>query len=222
MSGRFLGLWLSVAIFGVPAWAGELFPPGPPASTMHSLEDIYNLLQNGAGGGDAGGVLIFPHFIESNGTITSSTNSFDTVLYFIDARSYRSGSFKSAEESQEKADPITLYVYLYDNNGFPLQSATAQAVAAPAVYTLDGTNKKLTVRLNDLFVNAGGFASSISTGYVVVSITGGTWSDVALQGMIINARTGPFDLDITALEPTRAPEGVVKLAPSAEAAKEKE
>jgi hypothetical protein len=181
--------------------AGELNPPGAPAATMHSLEEIYDQvsqLNSAAGGGPA--QFFFPHIIEQNGRITTSQNVFDMQIFMVYTPSFAHLG-KDAPSPEVKFDPVTVSLYLYNQAGLPMQDGTGVDVANPATFTLSSAQPKVSVALDNLFIN--GFPSSVVTGFAVMTINSGHWNDVAVQGMLIFARTGPFDLTITPLEPVR-------------------
>ena len=139
-----------------------------------------------------GGVsFMIPHVLEKSGTITTTPNTFDSTLFMTYAGGLPTGSGTGA----------TVDLYLFDQNtGGPLQGMTG-AVCNPCSQTLDTSNRKLSIRVDDLITsNGGGFDTAVKLGFGVVTIAGDA-DNVAIESYVINARTGPFDLSVYGFEP---------------------
>lgn len=198
---------LTLGLF--PAWcasAGDLVPPGPPAPTMRSMQEVYDetaAANRAAGGGDA--LLVYPHVVEKAGSISTTQYTFDTSFYFVATAPYVAAALKAGGPSEPpKSDgDVTVHLYLYDHLGEPAKSATAALVAFPADVTVGYATPRASLTLEALFQAAGGYAGGAFQGFVVLSVSSGDWNDVAVQGFTINSHASAFDLSITALEPVR-------------------
>lgn len=212
-------LLLLVASATVGASAGDLAPPGSPAPTMRSLQEVFDQIaqaNRATGGGNA--LLFFPHVVDQEGTISTTPNSFDTTFYFVATGPYVGTGLKSgaASEPNKSVSDVTVSLYLFDSTGQPALSATAAQVAFPAIFTVGPVTPKATVQISNLFQNTGGFPAGVFTGFAVLSVSSGDWNDVAVQAFTLNSHTSAFDLSITALEPVRiqdAPAAVKSDAP---------
>lgn len=203
---RVTPLLLLGILASIIASAGDLAPPGSPAPTMKTMQEVYDQVaqaNRAAGGGDA--LLFYPHIVEQQGTISSTQYTFDTSFYFVATGPYVGTGLKNGGPSKlnKSIGDVVVHLYLYDNNGQPAKSATDAQVAFPAVFTIGYVTPRASVTLDSLFVNAGGFASSIFNGFAVISVSSGDLNDVAIQAFTINSRTSAFDLSITALDPVR-------------------
>lgn len=191
------------------ALAGDLIPPGAPASSMKTLQEVYDQAAQGivaAGGGD--GLYFFPYVLERPGTIADTQYTYDMNIYLVATAPYAGQGLKSGARPQDAKTPATVSVnlYLYTANGLIAKSAdTVTDVANPATFELGSVTPKVTISLDTLFQSAGGFPSSIFVGYAILSISSGDWTDVSVSATLVNSHTGPKDLSITALKPTLIP-----------------
>lgn len=148
----------------------------------------------GVGGAGGGGVVrktfVIPHVLEVSGRISDTQNTFDTTLF----ATYTGGLFGGP------AGDATLELSLYDDNGDPLTALGGGLVAAPLTFQLDAAHRSLELNFDDLITAAGGFDSSVVTGFGVITVTGDA-DNVNLQGFIVNAHTGPFDLAVFGFVP---------------------
>ncbi|MEW6736043.1 MAG: hypothetical protein AB1489_32415 [Acidobacteriota bacterium] len=120
--------------------------------------------------------LVFAHFAETQGSISSS-NSFDSVLRMV---SYR---------------PITLDIYIFDDQtGLPLRSAAGFEVCNPCSYSFASGSRKKTLDIGSLLIAAGGFPRPVVTGQINAYVRGGIFSDFLAVLQIVNSKTGAFDL----------------------------
>ncbi len=204
---RQLMLLLLLGVFA--SWsvsAGELAPPGAPAPTMRTMQEVYDQAaqaNRARGGGDA--LLFYPHIVEQQGSISSTPNGFDTMFVFVATGPYVESFLKGggAPPSEKSLTDVTVSLYLYDNAGQAALSATSTPVAFPAVYTLGSMTPRVSVTLENLFQVAGGYASASFQGFAVLSVSSGDWNDVAVQAFLLNSHSSAFDLSISALEPVR-------------------
>ena len=135
-------------------------------------------------------VLVLPHVLEASGRITNTQFTFDTSL-FMD---YTPG--KGASPGAQ----VDLYL-LDSSTGAPLKSKNSSDVCAPCAYTLgSGSSSSRTVSLEEVILAAGGLASDVTEAFVVADVTGDA-DGVAIQGFVVNAHTGPFDLAVFGFDP---------------------
>ncbi len=186
-------------------FAGDLYPSGPPAPTMKSLQDIYDQAAQtyrAVRGGDS--LLFFPYLLERPGTVNTTQYTFDSTIYLVWTGPLVGQGLKSGKASNggKEAPNVTVNLYLYTNAGEPA-SYFGNPVANPASFVLSPDTPKATISLETLFLNAGGFPAAVYVGYGILSISSGDWNDVSVEARIVNAHTGPGDVSITPLNPVR-------------------
>lgn len=195
------GFLLALLLAAWHAGAGELSPSGAPAPTMKNLQEIHEQAAqaNGAvGGGNA--LLFYPYILERAGKTSDTQYTFDTDFDLTLTTPFMS--------SPGEVAPVTVYLYLFTNNGQVATSATAAPIANPAVFTLDQSTPHVSFAIENLIVDAGGFPSPIFLGYAILAINSGNWNDVAVVANVVNAHTSAFDLSFTELRPTRVSDPV--------------
>src|SRR5207249_2879173 len=111
-------------------------------------------------------------------------------------------------QARKSGDADTLKLFLYSDDGTNMKSGTGQDVCAPCLFTLDETQRKLSIRVDDLIVAKGGFpaggggaASLIVTGFAVIVVGGDSPDAVNLQAFVVNSHTSAFDLSVFGFEP---------------------
>lgn len=206
--------WMTAAFMLAPglAFSGDLYPPGSPAPTMKNLQEIYDQAaqaNRATGGGDA--LLFFPYVLERQGSASDTQYTFDTLIYLLATGSLTGQGLKDGDAAtgEKDAPDVTVHLYLYNNNGQPATSAMGTPIANPATFTVGPANPMAAIQLETLILDAGGFASSIFLGFAVLSIESGDWNDVAVDAYIVHSHTGPGDLEITPLPPTRVQDSQV-------------
>jgi hypothetical protein len=134
--------------------------------------------------------FVFPHVLEKSGRTTIGNNALDTLFYITFATS--------------PANPLSgrtvVELYLFDPDGGPLRGAS-RAVCAPCSYNLDGPNQQLSILLDDLILQAGGFDTPVKTGHAVVLVSGAHPDAVNVQGLVLNSHTSPFDASVFGFQP---------------------
>jgi hypothetical protein len=80
------------------------------------------------------------------------------------------------------------------------------AVCNPCTFAIGtnnstGTPRKLSIRIDDLIVNQGGFDTAVKLGFGVIVVGGADPNNVNLQGFVVNSHNGPFDLSVFGFEP---------------------
>jgi hypothetical protein len=136
--------------------------------------------------------FVMPHVLEKSGTISSATDTFDTEMY---------ATYTGGLAGTTSSNGATVKLYLYDSNtGTPMMGTTGE-VCNPCMFDLTTSTRKLSIRIDDLIVAKGGFGGSpTKEGFAVVVLDGDT-PNVNLQGFVVNAHTGPFDLSVFGFEP---------------------
>ncbi len=206
--------WMTATFMLAPglAFSGDLYPPGSPAPTMKNLQEIYDQaaqVNRAAGGGDV--LLFFPYVLERQGFVSDTQYTFDTLIYLLATGALTGQGLKdgAAAAGAKDAPEVAVHLYLYNNNGQPATSAMGTPIANPATFTVGPTNPMAAIRLETLIQDAGGFASPIFLGFVVLSIDSGDWNDVAVDAYIVHSHTGPGDLEVTPLPPKRVQDSQV-------------
>ena len=122
--------------------------------------------------------------------------SFERALVFA---TYAGGLLE--DKTGNSGSRSTIELYLYDqSSGFLAKSATGQTICGPCTFNLStGVNRMKTIKIQDLFDNAGGFITPLFTGFAVINISGD--ENVHLGGFISNSKTSPFDLSVFGFEP---------------------
>ncbi|MBK6900671.1 MAG: T9SS type A sorting domain-containing protein [bacterium] len=134
----------------------------------------------------------FPHVFETRGRTSDTPYTFDTTMFLTYA-----GGVACVGGVE---DPLSVSLYLYDDDGSPMRSTSGLDVCNPCTYPLGPTHRKESVRVENLFLTADEMPNSL-TGYAVVDVPG-TGDDVAVSGFIVNAHTSAFDLSVFGFEPT--------------------
>lgn len=140
----------------------------------------------------AAGAYLLPHFVEKAGTISNTTYTFDTVLYFL----YPGGQVPGIVDG----GGATVDLYLFDNAGNPLKSGTAVEICNPCSYSLSGSVHKVSVRLDDLITAKGGFGGVVMTGYALILVSGADPDGAHISGQLVNSKSNAFDLDVAPLD----------------------
>ena len=148
-------------------------------------------------------LIVLPHVLEKSGRINNTAFTFDTTIF----ATYVGASFSGPGGGggggvAGKVKEATVDVYLYDDDGVPMRSATGQDVCNPCSATLSPRHRKLNLSLDEEFDRAGGFPTpqGVVTGYGVI-VVGGHDDGVAIQGFVVNSHTSPFDLSVFGFEP---------------------
>ncbi|HWH69484.1 MAG TPA: hypothetical protein VNT26_08875, partial [Candidatus Sulfotelmatobacter sp.] len=142
---------------------------------------------------------VIPHILETKGSTALVSNVFDTTLYATYSGGLPGGSAGMG---------ASLELYLYDQaTGEPMLGSAGTAVCNPCTFNL-GTGgagtapRKRTIVLDDLITAAGGFDSAKTReGFALMTVGGEDPAGVNLQGFVVNAHTGPFDLSVYAFDP---------------------
>jgi hypothetical protein len=136
--------------------------------------------------------FVIPHVLEKSGSISNTQDTFDTQFFMT-----YGGSGSGAQVD----------LYLYDDSGQMMRSGSGQNVCGPCTYALGNggpgaVGRKRTVVLDTEIMAHGGFPpAGIVLGYGVLVVGGSDPDNVALQGFVVNAHTGPFDLSTTEMPP---------------------
>ncbi len=217
-------VFLLCLCISISAVAGNLAPPGPPAPTMKTMQEVYDqVAQANRAAGGGGALLFYPHVMEQSGSINTTPNSFDAMFVFVATGPYVESGLKSGggPKPDKSIADVTVRLYLYDDLGQPARSATSTPVAFPAEYTVGVLTPRKSVTLESLFQAAGGYANSVFTGFAVLSVSTGDWNDVAVQAFTMNSHTGPFDMALSTMEPVVIQDNasVTKASPAAKETK---
>ena len=135
--------------------------------------------------------FVIPHMLEKSGKFINNTGALDTTLYMTFA----------SPPAAPPGGATMADLYLYNESGDLLRSANNQPVCAPCSYQLNGPNQKLSISIEDLILNAGGFDRSTKLGFGIVVVNGADPDAVNLQGFVVNSHTSAFDLSVFGFQP---------------------
>lgn len=148
-------------------------------------------------------VFVLPHVLEKSGTILNTQFTFDTTIF----ANYTGGVSAECAVGQPCA---FVQLYLFDQaTGQPLTGANAQDVCNPCNFSIgsgdEGTEpapRKRTINLDaEIVSRGGGFANNnVVTGYAIL-LANGDIENVAIQGFVTNAKTGPLDVSVFGFDP---------------------
>jgi hypothetical protein len=135
-----------------------------------------------------------PHVLEKSGRITNTQYTFDSQIFAV---------YSGGAPGIGGGAGATVEIYLFDaNTGGPMLSGTNSNVCFPCTRQLTTTTRKLTFNVEDAIVDAGGFDKAVKFGFAVITISGDS-ENVNLQGFVVNAHTGPFELSVFGYNPER-------------------
>jgi hypothetical protein len=123
----------------------------------------------------SGSALVLPNFVERQGNTTGggTTAASDTILYAVNASGI--GSVPTPASPS-----VHLDVYAFGNGGQPLLSATSTPVCNPCAFNV-GKGRKITINVENLIQNAGGFPQPVVSGFMVVVVTGAGKPNTAID-----------------------------------------
>lgn len=132
--------------------------------------------------------FVFPHMLETAGKTSLVVNSWDTFIYAF----YGSGIGTIPDGGGATVD-----IYLYDDTGSLLQSATANDVCAPCSFTLGARNLKEEIEIDQLILDAGGgaYPPALTGGWAIIQTSGDT-DALSLQAITANNTGGPAELEL--------------------------
>ncbi|HEU4365608.1 MAG TPA: T9SS type A sorting domain-containing protein [Candidatus Krumholzibacteria bacterium] len=157
---------------------------------------VQNVIEVPGGLSPTGRLIVYPHVVEQSDP-TTLPNAIDTHFYAV----YAGGITGSPIPA---GDGARVALYLFDDDGAPIQSATAGNVCAPCIESVDASTPRASFNLHSRFVSAGGFASGAAVGFAMAVITGNA-DAVAMEGLLVNSHTGAFDLSVAELESVELP-----------------
>jgi hypothetical protein len=130
-----------------------------------------------------GRTFIIAHAPMRSGTVSSPQN-FDTSIEIAYSDALVGPGTGSAD----------VEVWMFNPDGTPVRAATGvDDLCAPCTFPMGSRTPKQTVRLDDLLTNGGGFPSDFIAPFVVV-VTSGDAENVALQSVVVNSHSGPFEI----------------------------
>lgn len=176
-------LFILCALLGAcSALAGELDPPGAPAPTMHSLEEIYDEAHEAnkaVGGGEA--MLVFPEIFEASFVAENGGGGFDTVINLVHTArlQYLNGPPIVKSDDKGVENGTTVQIYLFNPDGSPVE-AFGEDIANPHVVEMNTGDLRKRISVGYLFTQ--GFGGNDTTFVLVLRIENGSWDeDVAVQ-----------------------------------------
>jgi hypothetical protein len=142
-------------------------------------------------------LIAFPNIFEHSAATLSTQFAFDSAIY----AAYAGGV---AGSSIPAGSGATVLLYLLNADGTFKQSLLGNDVCAPCIESVSASDPKASFSLQNLYMSAGGFANPVEVGFALVAISG-TADAVALEGILINARTSAFDVSISGIEGREVP-----------------
>jgi hypothetical protein len=131
--------------------------------------------------------FVVNHVVERQGTIANTQFTIDTSFY---------AAYTAGLAGIPSGPGAFLNLYLFDNAGAPMKSATNQNVCAPCSFALSAAARKRSILVEDLIVAAGGFGpQTVKVGFAVLGLSGDA-GHVNLDCVLANSHTSPFDLAI--------------------------
>jgi hypothetical protein len=126
-------------------------------------------------------VFVINWFTETQGTI-SSPNEFDSYLEI---------TYLGGLDGVPDGGGATVSLYLLDNAGVPLKSASNADVCNPCVFGVSNGANQEVAPFDNLIQLAGGFPSPALSGFGIVTVDGDS-DQVALQSFITNSHESAF------------------------------
>src|SRR5262249_36919344 len=78
----------------------------------------------------------------------------------------------------------------------------SSTVCGPCTFQLNGQQRKLSIRVDDLITTTGGgFDTAVKLGFAVIVVSGSGAEAVNIQAFVVNSHRGPFDLAVFGFEP---------------------
>lgn len=140
---------------------------------------------------------VVPHFVQSQ-ALSGTPYTFATSLQLT----YVPGLVDADAPSGATVD-----IYLFDTNGMIIESATANPVCNPCSFALNSVQRRTSVSLFNQFNEAGGFASGVEIGFVLMNVSGDA-DHVVLGSSIMNFHTSVFDFDVVVQNVVEVPGGL--------------
>jgi hypothetical protein len=156
-----------------------------------------------------GDTFVVPHVLEKSGRTSSAPYTTDTIIDAVYAGGLPNWDpSASAKGNCCRGHVIIMKLYLEDDEGEAMRSATGEPVCAPCTFELSIDRRKVSIVLEDLVEEAGGFPSSDAgvageplAGFAVLELEGGDTRNVALQGRVVSSQASPDLLSVFVFEP---------------------
>lgn len=139
---------------------------------------------------------VLPTIIETPGTVNTTQFTYDTLI----SMSYTGGLPGIPGGGGAEVD---LHL-LDDATGLPM-THNGQNVCSPCTYQLAPTNRKISIRVNDLITARGAFDAGTKLGFGLLVVRGQDPDAVNVLGFVVNAHTSPFDLSVFGFAPQPTP-----------------
>ena len=148
----------------------------------------------------SGAALVLPNFVEKQGKTSGggATPASDTILYAVNASGI--GGVPSPATASTHLD-----VYAFGNGGQALQAAGGTSVCFPCGFNV-GKGRKITIEVENLIQNAGGFPQATVSGFMLVVVTGAGKPNTAIDAFEVY-RDGAGQITRTALPLSDVGEG---------------
>lgn len=156
--------------------------------SIHFAVILVGMLAAGLAGPADARTFVIPHVLEHSGRVADTSNTFDTTFF----ATYTGG----------RADGASVELYLLDQySGQPLRSASQQEVCSPCTFAMGVGNGTLSIPMEDLLLDAGGFPQPAVLGYGIIVVAGADPDNVAIQSFVANARESALDLATFVYQP---------------------
>ncbi len=138
--------------------------------------------------------FVIPHVLEQSGSTLTTPFTFDTEVFAV---------YTGGLAGITGTGGATVELYLFDQTtGLPMQGGSG-SVCNPCTFGVNSSQRKQSIRVEDLIQAAGGYGgSNARLGYGVLVVGGADADKVAVQGFIVNSHSSSFDLSVFGFEPT--------------------
>ena len=133
---------------------------------------------NAQGAGSRELTYLVTNLAEAPGTPEAMPHAMDTRIHVV-----YGGGLPAAATPGGAPAPVVIAggLYLYGDDSKLMVSATGQEICNPCSFGLSSSDRKATLRLDDLIMASGGFPATVRPGFAVVTLAG---ADTARVGLL--------------------------------------
>ena len=132
---------------------------------------------------------LLPNLEETPGTVETSAHATDSRIHVV----YGGDLPETAQQGRRAHPPIvtdgSLYVYGADSK--PLRSATGVDVCNPCAFSVSSAERKRTLALDDLVMDAGGPSPTSGPSFAVLVLRGSDLEEVSVTLQILSSNDEP-------------------------------
>jgi hypothetical protein len=138
--------------------------------------------------------FVVPLILAAGDTTANTQFNFDTTIFMT----YTPGL---AGIGAGPGATVDLYLFNNTDGGVLFSLNTGQAVCNPCSFPLGLSNRRQSIRIDGLIMNAGAFDAGVKLGFAVIVVGGSDPDGVNLQGPILPALPGALNLSVFGFEP---------------------